>query len=123
MNNRIIMPQRKGWLDPCGEWVGDGYDAEWNAALDEVFRLNAAAPAPAGWVPVTERYTCIGKGGSYELIGRADCAGTLRHTGRFTDEVIVYRDIESGNLYCRAPGDFMVRMEKLPAAPSAECEA
>ena len=81
------------------------------------------APTPAGWVPVTERYTCIGKGGSYELIGRADCAGTLRHTGRFTDEVIVYRDIESGNLYCRDPGDFMVRMEKLPAAPSAEGEA
>ncbi len=47
MTTKIIMPPRKGWLDPCGEWVGDGYDAEWNAALDEVLRLNATPPQPA----------------------------------------------------------------------------
>lgn len=73
--------------------------------------LSSAEPA----VPRADRYACIGKGGEYELIGRADCAGTLRHTGRFTDEVMVYRDTESNALYCRAPGDFLARMEKLPA--------
>lgn len=80
------------------------------AALAAPVQAEQASPA------VTARYTCIGKGGNYELIGRANCAGLLRQTGRFTDEVIVYRDAESGSLYCRSPGDFMTRMEKLPAA-------
>lgn len=47
MKTTIVMPPRKGWFDPCGEWVGDGYDAEWNAALDEVLRLNTTPPQPA----------------------------------------------------------------------------
>lgn len=57
-------------------------------------------------------YTCIGKGGSYELIGRATTAGVLKVTGRFADEVIVYRDTESNALYCREPGDFRLRMAR-----------
>lgn len=57
-------------------------------------------------------YTCIGKGGEYELIGRATTAGVLKVTGRFADEVIVYRDTESGELYCREPGDFRLRMAR-----------
>ncbi len=57
-------------------------------------------------------YTCIGKGGVYELIGRATTAGVLKVTGRFADEVIVYRDTESNALYCREPGDFRLRMAR-----------
>ncbi|WP_312905442.1 hypothetical protein [Stutzerimonas nitrititolerans] len=64
----------------------------------------APQPEPGGL------YTCIGKGGAYELIGRATTAGVLKVTGRFADEVIVYRDTESNALYCRAPGDFRLRM-------------
>ena len=61
-------------------------------------------------------YTCIGKGGAYELIGRATTAGVLKVTGRFADEVIVYRDTESSALYCRAPGDFRLRMARAAMA-------
>jgi len=47
MNTNLKLPARKGWFDPCGEWIGNGYDAEWNAALDEVARLNSEQPSPA----------------------------------------------------------------------------
>tara|TARA_B100001559_G_scaffold201360_1_gene168461 strand:- start:265 stop:1347 length:1083 start_codon:yes stop_codon:yes gene_type:complete len=79
-------------------------------ALGEVDRLRQAQteqqPEQSGL------YTCIGKGGSYELIGRATTAGALKVTGRFADEVIVYRDTESSALYCREPGDFRLRMAR-----------
>lgn len=68
----------------------------------------AAAPHPEQ----SGLYTCIGKGGSYELIGRATTAGALKVTGRFADDVIVYRDTESSELYCREPGDFRLRMAR-----------
>ncbi|MHA3884625.1 hypothetical protein [Stutzerimonas degradans] len=68
----------------------------------------AAAPHPEQ----SGLYTCIGKGGSYELIGRATTAGVLKVTGRFADDVIVYRDTESSELYCREPGDFRLRMAR-----------
>lgn len=59
-----------------------------------------------------ELYTCVGKGGVYELIGRAFTAGVLRVTSRFADEVIVYRDTETNAFYCRELGDFRLRMAR-----------
>lgn len=67
-------------------------------------------------VEQTELYTCTGRGGEYELIGRASTAGSLKVTGRFADEVIVYRDVATRALYCRTPGDFRLRMERAALA-------
>lgn len=53
-------------------------------------------------------YTCIGKGGSYEVVGTAIGAGTSRENGVVT----VYRDTNSGQLFYRQPDDFEARMEK-----------
>lgn len=56
-------------------------------------------------------YTCVGKGGVYELIGQATAAGVLKERfGRFVGGVIVYRDTETNALYCREPEDFRLRM-------------
>jgi hypothetical protein len=68
------------------------------------------------------RYTCIGKGGEYELIGRATTAGSLKMTGRFADEVIVYRDVISGDLYCRTPGNFRLRMGRTTPSPAMDAK-
>lgn len=52
-------------------------------------------------------YTCIGKGGTYELIGTAKGAGVLRDK----PPVRVYRDVATGNLYFRSVADFAERMK------------
>jgi hypothetical protein len=52
-------------------------------------------------------YTCIGKGGEYELIGQAKGAGTMRDHA----DLVVYRDAQTGQLYCRARPDFVERMQ------------
>lgn len=64
---------------------------------------NARQPDPVA-VP-RELYTCIGKGGTYELIGRSQGAGELKH-----QQLVVYRSDETGRLYHRTPGDFDLRM-------------
>ena len=56
-----------------------------------------------------ERYTCIGKGGEYELLGIASGAGTLNGLSH-----MVYRN-RDGVMFVREPEDFLSRMEKLPA--------
>lgn len=61
---------------------------------------SSRAPAP--------RYTCIGKGGEYELIGVAYGAGTSRGT-----TVNLYRDAMTGVIYFRTPEDFAQRMERI----------
>lgn len=53
-------------------------------------------------------FTCIGKGGLYEWLGPATGAGKSRGKA-----VIVYRDVETGNLYFRSNMDFNERMQKL----------
>lgn len=93
---------------------GGTYIRQWDnlAGLGAGEHLLYAAPV-AQTAPQPEQsglYTCIGKGGVYQLIGRATTAGVLKVTGRFADEVIVYRDTESNALYCREPGDFRLRM-------------
>lgn len=55
-----------------------------------------------------ELYTCVGKGGEYELLGRSLGAGERR-----LDRVVVYRDNETGLLYHRTLDDFDARMALL----------
>lgn len=74
MTTKIIMPPRKGWLDPCGEWVGDGYDAEWNAALDEVLRLNATPPQPAEVGELVELLKMVRQEGWYHPLEEHEIA-------------------------------------------------
>jgi len=63
------------------------------------------------------RYTCIGKGGLYEYVGVAKGAGTSKDI----ENVTVYRDCESGDLYYRTTIDFALRMEvSSDAAQSAD---
>ena len=81
----------------------------------ELVKRLGATPQPA-------LYTCIGKGGEYELIGRAKTAGSLKMTGRFADEVIVYRDVSSDAIYCRTPGDFRLRMERATPSPAMDAK-
>ena len=56
-------------------------------------------------------YTCIGKGGRYKIVDNALGAGNLR-TGGWT-ELVVYKDVESEQLYVRELSDFQARMEIL----------
>jgi hypothetical protein len=88
-------------------WNFDGSTPEL-AALIAYIDGRAAGAAP-------ELYTCIGKGGTYELVGEADGAGYVRG-----GTVTVYRDATSGNLYYRTPVDFKTRMERIAAAPSPQ---
>ena len=67
-------------------------------------------------VTVTEKsaapeYTCIGKGGRYELLGVAYGAGTSRGT-----IINLYRDVDTGVMYFRTPVDFDERMQKIDVA-------
>lgn len=55
-------------------------------------------------------YTCIGKGGVYELLGESHGAGDdLRGTFQ-----VIYRDVVTGQLYNRNRESFTERMELLP---------
>lgn len=56
-----------------------------------------------------EFYTCIGKGGNYELLGIARGAGTSRDLV----ELVVYRSVESGAVFYRSVQDFADRMQKI----------
>lgn len=71
-------------------------------ALNAISGSESAAVSAGG----RDEYTCIGKGGSYELLGGFSGAGTMRgHRG------MVYRDMESGLMFCRTDEDFAERME------------
>lgn len=100
--------------------------------------IPAAAPSPVQAQPVNKHlahslagalaerlqaqpvasYTCKGKGGTYELIGRASAAGQL-HDVLASNDYPVYRDTESGLLFVRVGPDFDERMELItqPTAP------
>lgn len=71
------------------------------------FERKEKLPAP----PPTANplYTCVGKGGSYELLGRAIFAGELKNF----DPVTAYRDTKTGQLFLRAPADFEARMQPM----------
>lgn len=67
--------------------------------------IAALASAQAG--SEAALYTCIGKGGEYELIGTAKGAGTSREL----DDMQVYR--AGDQLYFRTTEDFKVRMQRI----------
>lgn len=105
----------------CSDCNGKGYDwepvAEAAAQADGKWRMNetwnqyqarkdAAPTAQATLIPVNT-YTCIGKGGSYRLLGLAKGSGT----SKLLDDLMVYQDIATGALYFRTPDDFNNRME------------
>lgn len=53
----------------------------------------------------TKRYTCIGKGGEYAVVGTSQGAGV-----RKGEALIVYRDVTTGQMYHREPENFFKRM-------------
>lgn len=55
-------------------------------------------------------YTCLGKGGCYELLGESDGSGTSRG-----ERLVVYRDTTTGRLFHRTPLNFAGRMELVEA--------
>jgi hypothetical protein len=64
------------------------------------------------WLNPPRAYTCVGKGGAYELVGTAKGAGTSRDAA-----AVVYRDTATGQLYFRTPADFADRMEEAKGKP------
>ncbi|WP_312964521.1 hypothetical protein [Stutzerimonas kunmingensis] len=105
-----VIPDHHPWH---GSGMFNGEDSPHIHACNDCRHLLPTRPAQTAPQPEQSGlYTCIGKGGAYELIGRATTAGVLKVTGRFANEVIVYRDTESNALYCREPGDFRLRMAR-----------
>ena len=88
-------------------------------ALDEmrdVLVAGLAAPAlNPSEVPQPELYTCIDKGGEYELLGEARGAGMTKGS-----VVSVYRDTTTLSLFYRTVGDFGKRMMPVPRTASKE---
>lgn len=89
-------------------------------------QFTSAHPLPAQWswaqlwqaldhaaVARRDLYTCIGKGGAYDLLGFARGAGTMRGEA----DVIVYRDVASGHMYYRTQFDFGERMQLIEDKP------
>lgn len=62
-----------------------------------------------------KRYTSVSKGGEFEIVGTSSGAGQ-----RKGDVVIVYRNVETGQILHREPEDFAMRMK--PAAPSINAQ-
>lgn len=84
------------------------HSRHWSASECEAIRNYArAAVKAAKAAPTGPLYTCIGKGGTYELIGLAHPAGVLRKL----DAVKVYQ--AGGRLYYRTVDDFDERMQRI----------
>lgn len=66
-----------------------------------------AVPPAAEQAP-RELFTCIGKGGRYELLGHSSGAGGCRREGR-----VIYRCLDTGQLYHRTDDDFAAQMAPL----------
>lgn len=104
-------------LDRCPECFGQGIETDPpEPGQDDACktcggsgRRKSVTVTENGAVPVL--YTCIGKGGRYELVGVACGAGTSRGT-----TVDVYRDVDTGVMYFRTPADFDERMQKIEDA-------
>lgn len=90
-------------------WMHGDFDAireEWPEAPEDVF-IGADCEHPQTIWP--ELYTCIGKGGEYELIGESTGAGYS-----CGETIMVYQDTMTGRIFHRTLIDFKTRMEKLP---------
>lgn len=55
-----------------------------------------------------KRYTSVSKGGEFEIVGTSSGAGQ-----RKGDVVIVFRNVETGQILHREPEDFAMRMKPL----------
>lgn len=55
-----------------------------------------------------KRYTSVSKGGEFEVVGTSSGAGQ-----RKGDVVIVYRNVETGQILHREPEDFAMRMKPI----------
>lgn len=55
-----------------------------------------------------KRYTSVSKGGEFEIVGTSSGAGQ-----RKGDVVIVYRNVETGQIQHREPEDFAMRMKAI----------
>ena len=85
-------------------------DNNFNLLLDQIFAAPLSPDHSGGGAGVVlPRYTCIGKGGEYELLGSAIGAGTLKDMSA----IPVYRDTTTGQLFVRTQLDFSTRMESL----------
>lgn len=89
-----------GW-----EWAPIGTPTHWQPLPD--------LPGADGPVSASSHlYTCIGKGGEYEVVDQAKPAGELRELV-MGEELIVYRDQATQAAYVRIRSDFDRRMECL----------
>lgn len=100
---RQQLSERDAVLRDIRRYGAMGLEHSLNAQIDAL--LSSAEPVKTA----PERYTCIGKGGEYELLGIASGAGTLNGLSH-----MVYRN-RDGVMFVREPEDFLSRMEKLPA--------
>jgi hypothetical protein len=57
--------------------------------------------------------TCIGKGGSYQMVGGSTGLGLN------AKQILVYQDTVTGQFYHRTPEDFVVRMEMTGLKPAS----
>jgi hypothetical protein len=62
-------------------------------------------------------FTCVSKGGEYELVGTSFGAGP-----RKGEPLIVYRDTATGKLHHREPENFMVRMKPIAQPQNVNVE-
>lgn len=77
-----------------------------------------AADTADQYLSLDEIYTCIGKGGRYELVSLARPAGELRNVIEPTDhQLVVYREGERH--FVRTLKDFHQRMEKVAETESS----
>ncbi|SER36849.1 MULTISPECIES: hypothetical protein [Pseudomonas] len=90
-------------------WQGDGTDHLESLACPVMIQASDLRQLSGANL---KRFECIGKGGSYELLGDAIPAGEAREEGMTM--LAVYRETEGARrLFYRYPGDFAKRMRKL----------
>jgi hypothetical protein len=98
-----VLLERKA-LSAAGTFKGDS-QAYYLALTVEPLYTSPLAPESEA----LPRYTCVGKGGEYELLGSAIGSGTLKDMSA----IPVYRDTTTGQLFVRTPLDFSTRMSCL----------
>lgn len=59
-------------------------------------------------------FTCVSKGGEYELVGTSFGAGP-----RKGEPLVIYRDTATGKLHHREPENFTMRMKVIPEPVNA----
>jgi hypothetical protein len=123
LNERAALAQQAGApagyklvpIEPTLEMQQAGHDTPGAHMYNASYRaMVVAAPSPSAEKERDARvlYTCIGKGGEYELIGTATGAGAMSKLG----DMRVYRSTKGGRLFFRTMDDFDARMQRIDAA-------